>query len=206
MGNSCWVVTGCPWWGFSLHWIPNANQKLFLRRKIVSWRREQRVAPEIWPCFSYRCCHGYFEHHWICRIIGGNLYNRQHGLCGRVAWTCRAFPCSGLFLKPATNRELCRWVISQHTKMCCFQSLKRPTKNLPLFFFVKVKVAQSCPTLFNPVDYPVHGILQARILEWVAFPFSRGSSQHREKTQGSTLQAGFLLAEPQGKPIFHGSW
>ena len=35
---------------------------------------------------------------------------------------------------------------------------------------VKVKVAQSCPTLCDPMDYAVHGILQARILEWVAFP------------------------------------
>ena len=37
----------------------------------------------------------------------------------------------------------------------------------------EVKVAQSCLTLCNPIDYRVHGILQARILEWVAFPFSR---------------------------------
>ena len=36
--------------------------------------------------------------------------------------------------------------------------------------------AQSCLTLCNPMDYTVHGILQARILEWVAFPFSRGSN------------------------------
>ena len=41
----------------------------------------------------------------------------------------------------------------------------------------KVKVAQSYSTLCDPVDYRAHGILQARILEWVAFPFSRGSSQ-----------------------------
>ena len=41
---------------------------------------------------------------------------------------------------------------------------------------VKVKAAQSCPTLCNPIDYTVHGILQARILECVVFPFSRGSS------------------------------
>ena len=34
-----------------------------------------------------------------------------------------------------------------------------------------MRVAQSCPTLCNPIDYRVHGILQARILEWVAFPF-----------------------------------
>ena len=45
---------------------------------------------------------------------------------------------------------------------------------------LKVKVAQSCPTLCNPVDYTVHGILQARILEWVAVPFFRGSSQPRD--------------------------
>ena len=43
---------------------------------------------------------------------------------------------------------------------------------------VKVKVAQSCPTLCDPTDL-VHGILQARILKWVAFSFSRGSSQPR---------------------------
>ena len=40
-----------------------------------------------------------------------------------------------------------------------------------------VKVTQSCLTLCNPMDYTVHGILQARILEWVAFPFGKGSSQ-----------------------------
>ena len=66
----------------------------------------------------------------------------------------------------------------------------------------KVKVAQSCLILCNPMDI-VHGILQARILEWVALPFSRGSSQPRDQTltQGSpTLQAHSLLAEPKRKP------
>ena len=50
---------------------------------------------------------------------------------------------------------------------------------------MKVKVAQSCLTLCDPIDCTVHGILQARILEWVAIPFSRGSSQPRDQTQGS---------------------
>ena len=36
-------------------------------------------------------------------------------------------------------------------------------------------IAQSCPTFCNPVDYTVYGILRARILEWIAIPFSRGS-------------------------------
>ena len=39
---------------------------------------------------------------------------------------------------------------------------------------VKVKITELYPTLCDPMDYTVHGILQARILEWVAFPFSRG--------------------------------
>ena len=50
---------------------------------------------------------------------------------------------------------------------------------------LKVKVAQSCPTLRDPMDYSlpgssVHGILQAKILEWGAVPFSRKSSQRRD--------------------------
>ena len=49
---------------------------------------------------------------------------------------------------------------------------------------VKVKVTQSCPTLCDPMDYTVHGILQAKILEWGAFTFSRESSQPRDRTQG----------------------
>ena len=57
---------------------------------------------------------------------------------------------------------------------------------------LKVKVTQSCPTFCDPVDYTVHGILQARILEWVAFPFSRGSSQARDQTQVSHIAGGFF--------------
>ena len=49
---------------------------------------------------------------------------------------------------------------------------------------VKVKVAQSCLILCDPMDYAVHGILQARILEWVAVRFSRGSSQTQGLNQG----------------------
>ena len=48
------------------------------------------------------------------------------------------------------------------------------------------------PTLCDPRDYTVHGILQARILEWVAFPFSRGSSQPRDRTQVSCIAGGFF--------------
>ena len=56
----------------------------------------------------------------------------------------------------------------------------------------KVKVTQSCLTLCDPMDSVVHGILQARILEWVAFPFSRGSSQPRHQTQVSYIAGRFF--------------
>ena len=65
----------------------------------------------------------------------------------------------------------------------------------------KVKVTQSCLTLCDPMDYIVHGILQARILEWVAIPISKGSSQPRDRTQVSHIAGRFFLsAEPPGKP------
>ena len=51
---------------------------------------------------------------------------------------------------------------------------------------------QSCPTLCNPMDYTVHGILQARILEGVAVPFSRGSSQPRVRTRVSCIGGRFF--------------
>ena len=56
-----------------------------------------------------------------------------------------------------------------------------------VLFVKKVKVAQLCLTLCDPKDYTVHGILQARILQWVAFPFSRGSFQPRDRTQVSGI-------------------
>ena len=63
---------------------------------------------------------------------------------------------------------------------------------------VKAKVVQLCPTLCEPHRL-VHGILQARILEWVAFLFSRGSSQPRDQTQVSHIADGFFTSWATGK-------
>ena len=65
---------------------------------------------------------------------------------------------------------------------------------------LKVKVSQSCPTLCDPMNYTVHGILQATILEWVAFPFSRDLPNPGIKPRSPTLQADSLPVEPQGEP------
>ena len=60
---------------------------------------------------------------------------------------------------------------------------------------VKVKVAQLCPTLCDPMDYTVCGILQAKMLERVAIvPFSRGSSLPRNRTGVSCIAGGFFTS------------
>ena len=67
---------------------------------------------------------------------------------------------------------------------------------------VTVKAAQLCATLCNSMDYTVHGIVQARILEWVAIPFSRGSSQPRDQTQVSHIAGRFFTKLVCGKIHF----
>ena len=74
--------------------------------------------------------------------------------------------------------------ISTYYELSVFYVASQSSMQL-LFEWLKVKAAQSCPTLCNPLDCSlpgssVHGILQARILEWVTIPFSRGSSQPRD--------------------------
>ena len=69
-------------------------------------------------------------------------------------------------------------------------------------------ITQLCPTLFDPMDCispgsSVHGVLQARILDWVAIPFSRGSSLPRDQTQVSWIAGGFftiwaIIWKPKG--------
>ena len=59
---------------------------------------------------------------------------------------------------------------------------------------VKKWVAQSRLTLCDPMNYTVHGILQAGILEWVAIPFSKGSSQLRDGTQVSGTAGRFFTS------------
>ena len=67
------------------------------------------------------------------------------------------------------------------------------------------KLLQSCPTLYDTMDgslpgSSVRGISQARILEWVAVSFSRGSSRPRDRTRVSRIGADALTSEPPGSP------
>ena len=85
-----------------------------------------------------------------------------------------------------------------------------PTLFTKWFIFLRVNInwikmlgVLSCPTLWDPMDCrppgsSVHGILQARMLEWVSIPLSRGSSQTRAQTQVSYIASRFLPSESPG--------
>ena len=75
--------------------------------------------------------------------------------------------------------------------ICVLISLTVPVS---IHLLMKVKVTQSVSDSLRPHNYTVHGIVQARILEWVAFPFSRGSSQHRDLTQVSSIAGRFFTS------------
>ena len=77
-----------------------------------------------------------------------------------------------------TTTEPTSFVLCVEAESCAFKA--------PELFSACV-VAWWCPTLCDPMDYTVHGILQAKILEWVAIPISRGSSQPRDRTQVSCI-------------------
>ena len=65
---------------------------------------------------------------------------------------------------------------------------------LYVMYIVKVKATRFCSTPCNPMDSTVRGIPQARILERVAFSFSKGSSQPRDRTQISGIAGGFFTS------------
>ena len=78
-----------------------------------------------------------------------------------------------------------------------FLVINAKSMQLAQLFNSEVLVVQSCLTLCNPMDYSlpgssVHGISQARILEWVAIPFSRGSPQPRDWTWVSCIAGWFF--------------
>ena len=94
--------------------------------------------------------------------------------------------------------SICYEVMGPDTMILVFWMVSfKSAFSLSSFTFIKrlfVKVTQSYLTLCDPMDYTVHGILQVRILEWVAFPFSRGSSQPRDQTQVSCIAGEFFTS------------
>ena len=136
--------------------------------------------------------------------------DRRSVICSTSLFLWCKYSCHGWFLATnlmAMNMELGRavhnWLLWGHVNWLQDTTVWVPSEQKikllvwdPLDFSFAlsscVKVIQSCPTLCNAMDYAVHGILQARLLEWVAFPFSKGSSQPRDQTQVSHIAGGFF--------------
>ena len=100
-----------------------------------------------------------------------------------------SFLLQGIFPTQELNPRLLHWQAD-----CLPPNHRRSHKSL---WKVKTLVTWSCPTLCDPMDccppnFPVHGILWAKILEWVAIPFSSGSSQPRNRTRVSCIAGGFF--------------
>ena len=154
-----------PWSTFCL------SIHLFMDRQFELW------CMDIWvPVFSS------FSYIPRSRIAGSYLT-----LCLTFWETAKLFPIEAtLFTFPPAKHKgsICSTFLPTLVIFCGF------------FFFSHLEKSESelCPTLCDPMDYTIHGILQARILEWVAFPFSRGSSQPRDGTQVSHIAGRFFTS------------
>ena len=97
---------------------------------------------------------------------------------------------------PTKRQRLAEWIQKQDPYICYLQESESESES---------KVTQSCPTLCDPMGHSllgacIHGILHSRILEWVAFPFSRDLPGPGIEPESPALQADSLLSEPPGKP------
>ena len=136
---------------------------------------------------------------WGLLFVGGALLFLQTlGTCASVVVVCRlSCPAACRILVPGPGLEPVSPALAGR-----FLTTGPPEKSPSMY--LQVKVTQSCLTLCDPMDCSppgssVHGISQARILEWVAFPFSRGSSQPGIEPGSPALQADSLPTELSGK-------
>ena len=111
---------------------------------------------------------------------------------------------TGINYMPLISPALSLWVLGMLARTSVLRSFHWSESTSPKSgkdVKVKVKVTQPCLTLCDPMDCRVHGILQVRILEWIAIPFSRRSSQPRDRTQVSHTAGGFFYQlSHQGSP------
>ena len=121
---------------------------------------------------------------------GSNLHNKQEPQTSSIQ---KGHPKQSNLNKMKRQRNIQQ--VKEHDKCPTNQTKEEelgslPEKEFRIIIVTESEVAQSCPTLCNPKDCSppgssVHGIFQARVLEWVAISFSRGSSQPRDWTRVS---------------------
>ena len=153
----------------------------------------------------YSSCHGPWAalSHHLAHNIHVCVIHVWHIMCVQSWMNNTANSVSLLLLVSSIHRWMDKGYIYIHTYICIYPFIQgyidiyTHTHTHTRTKWSEVKEAQPCPTLCDLVDCSlpdsfVHGILQARILEWVAVPFSRGSSQPRDRTQVSRVTGGFF--------------
>ena len=154
---------------------------------------------------AVHCAHGFFRRLWqavhkvlsahLLKALGkGCVYSQYQYQCGlpNICWSSEYYVIWDLI--EIGSKFLRLRLVEFGAKEWGEKSLGLIIEAVILLFLKEVKVAQSRLTICNPMYYTAHGILQARILEWVAFPFSRGSSQPRDQTQVSHITGGFFTS------------
>ena len=132
-----------------------------------------------------------------------------------MQWTCRTGRCGSILQTLLSSwpqhtglLPLCCTSVSWTIRLCragCISSLESYANDTHWVITYTHMLVQSCPTHCDPMNHSppgssVHGILQARILEWVSKPSSRTSSQSRDGTCVSCFAGRFFTAEAPGKP------
>ena len=204
--------------GDSEGWVQagsSGNGEKWIWSLFGSWGCRERKVPRY---TSGHFCFGYMSScvKWVVICIGLNLSSCRRHWIEVISYEARGQKRS--LKEKVYNEEK----IDKKTKTLIPWWAQVFLLQLPLFLLSKMienqyllspgfscLVTKSCPILCNPMDCSlpgssVHGISQARILEWVAIPSSRGSCLG--STHVSCIAGGFFTAEPPGKPLFPGTW
>ena len=126
----------------------------------------------------------------LCRPMDSIYFNRHSKFCSNSLWSI-------------LNTLIIFWYAYSPPFRYCVSYGRKTYFGAHSFVVksVKVKVTQSWPTLFKPMDYTVHGIVHARILEWIAIPFPKDLPEPGIDPGSTALQADSLPTELSGMPM-----
>ena len=164
------------------------------KRKIFFWKEDRQKShntPHMIGILKLKI--SYVFHHFVYLMFISRekyfmFYFQLSSVCSQIIW----YNMPRMDIKVANSQA-----VGEFTPTKPLGWVKWPWEVI----YITVLVAQLWPTLCNPTDcsppgFSVHRILQARILEWVAIPFSRGSSRLRDWPRSPALQADSLPSEP----------
>ena len=192
---------------FNLEILPIKSLWIFLKRLVLLHSEFQIQTPRKGPLHIFLsgketdlCGRKRIRRDWVTKHTYTHILNIYSELLCDSAWGSQRDKCTVMFTEALFSIAK-RWKqpkcpfrgMDKQSMVLSIQGLRMNTEDL----VKQVLAAQLCPTLWDPVDCSppgssVHEILQVRILEWDVIPFSRGSSQPRDRTQVSCIAGRFF--------------